>query len=66
MFNIDMIRIVETKRYFNSIFKMKDFGEMDTILGIKVKKHNNDYALNQLYYIKKMLNKFKHFNIKGS
>jgi hypothetical protein len=55
MFNINMIRIVETKRYFNSIFKMKDFSEVDTILGIKVKKHNNCYALNQSYSIKKML-----------
>jgi hypothetical protein len=50
-----MIRIVETKRYFNSIFKMKDFSEVDTILGIKVKKHNNSYALNQSYSIEKML-----------
>jgi len=55
MFNINMIRIVETKRYFNSIFKMKDFSEVDTILGIKVKKHNNSYALNQSYSIEKML-----------
>jgi hypothetical protein len=33
-----MIGIVETKKYLTSIFKMKDLGEVDTILGIKVKK----------------------------
>ena len=42
-----MIGIVETKRYFTFIFKMKDLGEVDTIFGIKVKKHSSDYALNQ-------------------
>jgi len=58
-----MIRIVETKRYLTYIFKMKDLGEVDIILGIKVKKHNSGYALNQSYYIEKMLDKFKHLNI---
>jgi hypothetical protein len=33
-----MIGIVETKKYLTYIFKMKDLGEVDTILGIKVKK----------------------------
>ena len=47
MFNIDMIGIVETKMYFNSIFKMKYLGKVDTILGIKVKKHSSGYAFNQ-------------------
>ena len=47
MFNIDMIGIIEIKRYFNFIFKMKDLGEVDTILGIKVKKHISGYAFNQ-------------------
>ena len=30
--------IVETKRFLSSTFKMKDLGQVDTILGIKVKK----------------------------
>ena len=47
MFNIDIIGIIEIKRYFNFIFKMKDLGEVDTILGIKVKKHISGYAFNQ-------------------
>ena len=60
----NMIGIVETKRYLTSIFKMKDFGEMDTILDIKDKKHSSSYALNQSYYIKKILDKFKNLIIK--
>jgi len=47
------------QKYLTSIFKMKDFGEVDTILGIKVKKHNSDYTLNQSHYIEKMIDKFK-------
>jgi len=38
IFSTTMIGIVETKRYLTSIFKMKDLGEVDIILGIKVKK----------------------------
>jgi hypothetical protein len=64
IFNTNMIGIVEIKRYFTSIFKMKGLGEVDIILGIKVKKHSSGYALNQLHYIEKMLNKFKHLNKK--
>jgi hypothetical protein len=64
IFSTNMIEIVEIKRYLTFIFKMKDLSEVNTILGIKVKKHNSRYALNQLYYIEKMLDKFKHLNIK--
>jgi hypothetical protein len=64
IFSTNIIGIVETKRYLTSIFKMKNLGEVDTILGIKVKKHSNGYALNQSHYIEKMFDKFKHLNIK--
>jgi hypothetical protein len=64
IFSTNMIEIVETKRYLTSIFKMKDLDEVNTILGIKVKKHSSGYALNQSHCIKKMLDKFKHLNIK--
>ena len=33
----DMKGITETKRFLFSTFKMKDLGEVDTILGIKIK-----------------------------
>ena len=64
-FSTNMIAIVEAKRYLTSIFKMKDRGELDIILDIKVKKHNSGYVRNQLYDIEKIINKFKHLNING-
>jgi hypothetical protein len=64
IFSTNMNGIVETKWYLTSIFKIKDLGEVDTILGIKLKKHSSGYALNQSYYIEKMLDKFKYLNIK--
>ena len=43
---------------------MKDMGEVDTILGIKIKKHSGGYALCQSHYIDKILSKFNHLGIK--
>ena len=34
----DLKGIIETKRFLSSTFKMKDIGEVDTILGIKIKR----------------------------
>ena len=59
-----MIVIVQTKRYLTFIFKMIDLSEVDTILCIEVKKHGSDYALNLSQYIEKILDKYKHLNIK--
>nr|GEV33469.1 phospholipase-like protein [Tanacetum cinerariifolium] len=44
-------------------FIIKDLNEVDTILGIKVKRHNGGYALNQCHYIDKIIDKFWHLNI---
>lgn len=54
---INMKGINETKKYLDSKFKMKDLGEADAILGIKVKKHSGGYALCQCHYIEKVLKK---------
>ena len=56
--------ISETKRYLSSNFKMKDLGEVDTILGIKVKRTGSQISLSQSHYIEKILTKFQHLNIK--
>ncbi|KAG5527251.1 hypothetical protein RHGRI_028223 [Rhododendron griersonianum] len=60
----NMVGILETKKYLASSFKMKDLGEVDTILGIKVRRHNGGFALCQEHYIDKMLLKFKHLGLK--
>jgi hypothetical protein len=46
------------------MFKMTDLNEVDTILGIKVKRHSEGYALCQNHYIEKVLLKYKHLNFK--
>ena len=56
--------ILETKRFLSSTFKMKDLGQVDTILGIKVKRNSGGYVLSQSHYIEKVLNKFSHLKIK--
>lgn len=60
-----MDEIKETKRFLSSIFKMKDLGKVDTILGIKVTKNSGDFYLSQSHYIESVINKFKHLNIKN-
>ena len=54
----------DTKKYLTSKFKMKDLGEVDTILGIKVRRHDGGYALCQSHYIDKVILKFNHLGIK--
>jgi hypothetical protein len=64
IFGTNMEGISETKKYLISKFKMKDLKEVDTILGIKVKKHSGGYALCQTHYIEKILLKFQYLRIK--
>ncbi|GJY14156.1 retrovirus-related pol polyprotein from transposon TNT 1-94 [Tanacetum coccineum] len=59
----NMEGINETKKFLSSCFQMKDMNEVDTILGIKVKRHSGGYALNQRHYIDKIIDKFQHLNI---
>jgi hypothetical protein len=64
IFGTNMLGVCETKKYLASMFKMKDFNEADTILGTKVKRHSEGYALCQNYYIEKVLLRYKHLNVK--
>ena len=43
---------------------MKDLGEVDTILGVKVNKHSGGYSLCQSHYIEKVLLKFNYLKFK--
>nr|GEX40521.1 zinc finger, CCHC-type [Tanacetum cinerariifolium] len=56
----NMKGINETKKFLSSCFQMN---EVDTILGIKVKRHSGGYALNQCHYIDKIIDKFQHLNM---
>ncbi|KAK3028862.1 hypothetical protein RJ639_038547 [Escallonia herrerae] len=55
IFSTNLEEISETKKHLNSRFKMKGLNEVDTAIGIKVKKHSGGYALSQSHYIEKML-----------
>ena len=64
IFGTNMEGISEIKKYLTLRFKIKDLKEVDTILGIKVKKHSGGYALCQSHYVEKMIIKFQHLGIK--
>ncbi|GKC98740.1 retrotransposon protein, putative, ty1-copia subclass [Tanacetum coccineum] len=46
----------------HSSFDMKDMGEADVILGIRIQKNSNRYILTQSHYIEKTLKKFRHYD----
>ncbi|GKE78293.1 zinc finger, CCHC-type containing protein [Tanacetum coccineum] len=51
-----------TKEFLSSKFSMKDMGEADVILGIRIKQGSNGIAISQSHYIKKVLKKFNYFD----
>nr|GEY02812.1 hypothetical protein [Tanacetum cinerariifolium] len=51
-----------TKEFLSSKFSMKDTGEADVILGIRIKHKSNGMAISQSLYIEKVLKKFNYFD----
>ncbi|CAN1745337.1 Retrovirus-related Pol polyprotein from transposon TNT 1-94 [Linum perenne] len=58
IFSSNLEAISETKTFLSSHFEMKDMGEVDVILGVKVIKLGNTFALSQQHYVNKLLVKF--------
>ena len=54
--NNEMIKT--TKKMLNKHFDMKDMGIVDIILGMKITKTSEGYALSLSHYIEKILDKF--------
>ncbi|GKD59878.1 zinc finger, CCHC-type containing protein, partial [Tanacetum coccineum] len=50
-----------SKEFLSSRFSMKDIGEADVILGIRIKHESNGIAISQSHYIEKVLKKFNYF-----
>ncbi|GJT60329.1 zinc finger, CCHC-type containing protein [Tanacetum coccineum] len=48
----------KTKKFLSSKFSMKDMGEANLILGIKIKRENKRIVIIQSHYIEKILKKF--------
>ncbi|GJR49497.1 zinc finger, CCHC-type containing protein [Tanacetum coccineum] len=62
IFGTDQVQVNLTKEFLSSRFSMKDMGEADVILGIRIKHESNGIAISQSYYIEKVLKKFKYFD----
>ncbi|GJV51593.1 zinc finger, CCHC-type containing protein [Tanacetum coccineum] len=50
------------KEFLSSKFSMKDMGEADVILGIKIKHESNGIVIYQSHFIEKELRKFNYFD----
>nr|GEW87378.1 zinc finger, CCHC-type [Tanacetum cinerariifolium] len=58
IFGTDQNQVAKTKKFLSSRFSMKDMGEADVILGIKIKHENKRTIITQSHYIEKILKKF--------
>nr|GEU32814.1 zinc finger, CCHC-type [Tanacetum cinerariifolium] len=58
IFGTDQNQVDKTKKFLSSRFSIKDMGEADVILGIKIKRKNKGIVIIQSHYIEKILKKF--------
>ncbi|GJT86656.1 zinc finger, CCHC-type containing protein [Tanacetum coccineum] len=59
IFGTDQDQMYKMKKFLSSNFSMKDMGEADVILGIRIKREDKGITITQSHYIKKILKKFK-------
>ncbi|GJW31829.1 zinc finger, CCHC-type containing protein [Tanacetum coccineum] len=62
IFGTDQVQVDLTKKLLSSRFSMKDIGEVDVVLGIRIKHESNGIAISQSHYIEKVPKKFNYFN----
>ncbi|CAM8907631.1 unnamed protein product [Rhodiola kirilowii] len=62
IFGTDQNQVNLVKDFLSSNFAMKDMGEADVILGIRIKRENKSITLSQSHYIEKVLKKFNYLN----
>ncbi|GJV40579.1 zinc finger, CCHC-type containing protein [Tanacetum coccineum] len=62
IFGTNQVQVNLTKEILSSKFSIKDIGEADVILGIRIKHESNRIAISQSYYIEKVLKKFNYFD----
>nr|GEW85284.1 hypothetical protein [Tanacetum cinerariifolium] len=62
IFGTDLEQVQMTKELLSKNFDMKDLGEADVILGIKILRKENRLMLTQSHYIEKILKRFDSFN----
>ncbi|KAL2225610.1 UNVERIFIED_CONTAM: Retrovirus-related Pol polyprotein from transposon TNT 1-94 [Sesamum indicum] len=54
--------IIETKSFLKNKFEMKDMGEANVILGIKLTRSTDGIAISQSHYVEKIIEKFDYQN----
>ena len=64
IFGSDLHIIVETKNMLSSHFDMKDLGEANYILGMKITKTCDGIFLDQSHYVEKILKKYNFHDYK--
>ncbi|GJV79050.1 zinc finger, CCHC-type containing protein [Tanacetum coccineum] len=62
IFGTDQVQVDLTKEFLSSRFCMKDMGEADVILGIRIKHESNVIVFSQSYYVEMVLEKFNYFD----
>nr|KAJ0189301.1 hypothetical protein LSAT_V11C800397780 [Lactuca sativa] len=62
IFGTDLEEVDKTKKFLSSSFDMKDMGEAEVILGIRIRKGKNGISISQSHYIEKILKKFNFEN----
>ena len=63
LFETSLKIIQETKDYLSNNFDMKDLGEADIILWMKLKRINNEIVINLTHSIEKILKRFEYFDL---
>nr|GEY93502.1 zinc finger, CCHC-type [Tanacetum cinerariifolium] len=62
IFGNDQVQVDLTKKFLSSKFSIKDTGEANVILSIRIKHESNGIAISQSHYIEKVLKKFNYFD----
>ena len=62
IFGTNLKQVEDTKNFLSNNFAMKDMGEANVILGIKILRDKDGITLTQSHYIEKVLKKFNHLN----
>ena len=64
IFGTNLQIVIDTKSFLKKKFDMKDLGEVEVILGIKISRTLHGLNLSQEHYVDKILKRFEHFDCK--
>ncbi|GJR41665.1 zinc finger, CCHC-type containing protein [Tanacetum coccineum] len=65
IFGTDQVQVDLTNEFLSSRFSIKDMGETDVILGIRIKHESNRIVISQSHYIEKAISQFEYYRVIG-